>query len=141
MKQILRTKPAITWLITFVCFLLVSQRTHAAAKPLPVYPGFWNLTDEETPPKNKTAKTFARLNNDAVKIYPDPITRSMHVVAKHKDKKVTDFFVFDLEGSLLQHLKMEPREREKISGLKRGIYIYRVFAGDEETAAGKFEIR
>ena len=51
------------------------------------------------------------------------------------------FFVFDLEGTLLKHYKMEGGDHQKITGLKRGKYIYHVFCGDEETAVGKFEIR
>jgi len=65
----------------------------------------------------------------------------MHVVAKENDGKKIDFFVFDLEGELLKHYRMDEGDREKITGLKRGKYIYHVFCGDEETAIGKFDIR
>ena len=65
----------------------------------------------------------------------------MHVVAKDNDGKEIDFFVFDVEGSIVQHYKMKAKDHNKISGLARGKYVYRVFNGDEETAAGNFEIR
>ncbi len=80
-------------------------------------------------------------NNNAVKIYPDIIKRTMHVVAKENDGMEIDFFVFDLQGVLLKHYRMEEGDHQKITGLKRGKYIYHVFSGDEETATGKFEIR
>lgn len=89
----------------------------------------------------KDTRNFAKLNNDAVKIYPDAIKRSMHVVAKENEGKQTDFYVFDLEGTLMKHFKMQPRDHQQIKGLKRGTYIYRVFTGDLETASGKLTIR
>ena len=80
-------------------------------------------------------------NNHAVKIYPDIIKKTMHVIAKENDGKEIDFFVFDLQGVLLKHYKMEEGEHQRITGLNRGKYIYHVFSGDEETATGKFDIR
>jgi len=91
--------------------------------------------------KTKTQKSFASLNNNSVKIYPDVVKREMHVVAKDNDGKQIDFFVFDLQGTMLQNYKMKAGDHYRITGLARGTYVYRVFCGDEETAAGKFEIR
>ena len=96
---------------------------------------------EEKWPVIKTRSNYSSRNNHAVKIYPDVIKKTMHVVAKENDGKKIDFFVFDLEGELLKHYRMDEGDREKITGLKRGKYIYHVFCGDEETAIGKFDIR
>ena len=92
-------------------------------------------------PLLKTRSNYSSRNNHAVKIYPDVIKKAMHVVAKENDGKEIDFFVFDLQGTLLKHYKMDEGDRKKITGLKRGKYIYHVFCGDEETATGKFDIR
>ncbi|HKZ66042.1 MAG TPA: hypothetical protein VJ111_06795 [Chitinophagaceae bacterium] len=92
--------------------------------------------------KRPSAKTnYSPMNNHAVKIYPDIIKKSMHVVAKENDGKEIDFFVFDLQGILLKHYRMTEGDHVKITGLKRGKYIYHVFCGDEETATGKLDIR
>jgi hypothetical protein len=93
--------------------------------------------------KKATAKvrTQSSRNNSSVKIYPDLVKRVMHVVAKENDGKGIDFFVFDLEGTLMQHYKMEDGDHKRITGLNRGRYVYRVFSGDEETATGELEIR
>jgi hypothetical protein len=100
-----------------------------------------NPVEEDKPAKNKfRIKSFTSLNNSSVRIYPDIIKRDMHVVAK-ENKKEIDFFVFDIEGTLLHHYKMKDKDHYKISGLARGTYIYRVFSGDIETAAGDFQIR
>jgi hypothetical protein len=52
----------------------------------------------------------------------------MHVVAKDNEGKEIDFFVFDLEGSLVQHYKMKGKDHNKMTGLSRGTYVYRVLA-------------
>jgi hypothetical protein len=95
--------------------------------------------EEKRPVKTRT--NYSSRNNHAVKIYPDVIKKAMHVVAKENDGKEIDFFVFDLQGVLMKHFRMNGRDREEITGLKRGKYIYHVFCGDEETATGKFDIR
>jgi hypothetical protein len=100
-----------------------------------------NAGGEDPAKKKAKAKTFASHNNSAVKIYPDALKREMHVVAKNNEGKVIDFFVFDLQGTLVQNYKMKAGDHNRITGLARGAYVYRVFSGDEETAAGKFEIR
>ena len=86
-------------------------------------------------------KTNLTRNNASVKIYPHIIKRMMHVVAKGKAGKEIDFSVFDKQGTLMMNLKMKAGKHEKISGLARGTYTYRVFSNEEETATGNFEIK
>lgn len=123
--------------------LLIAQPVFAAGNSVKKIPaGISNPGEDKPAKKNKVkAKTFTSLNNSAVKIYPDVIKREMHVVAKENDGKEIDFFVFDVEGTLIHHYKMKPKEHDKISGLSRGTYMFHVFSGDEETAAGNFDIR
>lgn len=119
-----------------------TQPLLAIENPAKTLTGISHNPGEEDPVKKKAkSKSFSSLNNNSVKIYPDALKREMHVVAKSNDGKVIDFFVFDLQGTLVQNYKMKAREHNLISGLSRGTYVYRVFSGDEETAAGKFEIR
>lgn len=113
--------------------LLMTQTVLATGKP---------VEDEPVAAKAKAKTTTATSrNNSSVKIYPDIIKRNMHVVAKDNDGKEIDFFVFDLQGTLVQNFKMKEKDHMKIAGLARGKYVYRVFSGDLETASGEFEIR
>lgn len=91
--------------------------------------------------RKKKSKVSSSRNNSAVKIYPDLFRKTMHVVAKDNVAKDVDFFVFDLQGELIQHYKMKAGDHERIEGLARGKYVFHVFVGDEETANGKFEMR
>ena len=89
----------------------------------------------------RRSKSKPSRNNHAVRIYPDPVRRAIHVVAKENKGQEIDFFVFDLQGTMIEHVKMDSGDHEKFTDLDRGTYIYRVFAGDEETATGNFEVR
>ena len=89
----------------------------------------------------KKAKVSSSRNNSSVKIYPDILKRVMHVVAKDNDGIDVDFFVFDLQGTIVKHYKMKSGEHQKIADLERGKYVFSVFSGDDETATGNFEIR
>ncbi|MEO7922587.1 MAG: T9SS type A sorting domain-containing protein [Chitinophagaceae bacterium] len=141
----LRSTPKKLKTILAMCMgagLLMAQPAFASGKP---YKRFIIENPGEEKPvkknKNKTAKEFSSRNNSSIKIYPDAVKRDMHVVAKDNEGKTIDFFVFDLQGELVQHYKMKGKDHNKMTGLNRGTYVYRVFCGDEETATGKFDIR
>lgn len=144
MKTILTPKSLKTLLVAVCAGLLAAPAVQASGEPFHKYAVEKNGDPKEDKPakKNKVkTKAFSSLNNQSVKIYPDVIKRDMHVVAKDNDGKEVDFFVFDLEGTLKTHYRMKAKDHNKVSGLARGTYVYRVFCGDEETAAGNFEIR
>jgi hypothetical protein len=125
------------FILSLTCFcigILGLQPASYAAEKKP----FPSAIKEE---RKSLKKTPSSRNNNAVRIYPDIIQKAMHVVAKENDGKEIDFFVFDPQGTLMKHYRMNDGDHKKIAGLERGKYIYHVFCGDEETAAGKFEIR
>jgi hypothetical protein len=113
-----------------LCMILQSSASYA------------NDTRNDDPKEKKEAKkakVSSSRNNSSVKIYPDILKRVMHVIAK--DRYDIDFFVFDLEGTIVKHYKMKSGDHQKITDLARGKYVFSVFSGDEETAAGNFDIR
>lgn len=129
------------FILTVSAVLMLAVPVFSFAKPIMnsrIGPG-----EEEPAKKTKMTKSKALSyrNNVSVKIYSDPFKRMMHVIAKANKNKSIDFFLFDMEGTLLRNYKLKAKERIKIQGLKKGSYIYRVFSGDEETASGNFEIR
>ncbi len=126
--------PKFTLTLSCLCVsILLLQFSSLAADKKPA-----NAISEEI---RSSKKTLSSRNNNAVRIYPDIIKKIMHVVAKENEGKEIDFFVFDLQGTLMKHYRMNDGDHKKIDGLERGKYIYSVFCGDEETATGKFEIR
>ena len=74
-----------------------------------------------------------------VKIYPDILKKVMHV--KNVENSEVDFFVFDKEGAIMIHYKMNEKDHKKINGLEKGTYTYQVFKNDEMSESGKIIIK
>ena len=89
-----------------------------------------------TTEKNKTRS--ARKERE-VRIFPDIIKKTMHV--KNVEGNEVDFFVFDLQGTLMVHYKMNEKDHKKINGLEKGTYTYQVFRKDEMSESGKIIIK
>ena len=74
-----------------------------------------------------------------VRIYPDLLNKSMHV--KNLEDENIDFFVFDSEGTIMVHYKMNEKDHKKINGLEKGAYTYQVFKNDEMSESGTMIIK
>lgn len=85
----------------------------------------------------KNAKTTK--NEREVKIYPDLLKKVMHV--KNVESAKVDFFVFDSEGTIMVHYKMNENDHKKINGLEKGNYTYQVFKNDEMSESGMITIK
>ncbi|HTD93705.1 MAG TPA: hypothetical protein VK644_07835 [Chitinophagaceae bacterium] len=125
-----------SYALIVLCVLLIQPYSSSAAGITPA------VTANDGGKRGaKKAITYSSRNNHSVRIYPDALKRVMHVIAKGNDGKEIDFFVFDLEGTLIQHYKMGAGDHEKLVNLERKKYVYQVFSGDEESAIGQFEMR
>lgn len=74
-----------------------------------------------------------------IKIYPGMWKRVMHV--KNGENAQIDFFVFNTDGTIMIHYKMNEKDHRKINGLEKGIYTYQVFRNDEMSDAGKIIVK
>ena len=92
---------------------------------------------ENTNAESKNAKTSKKERE--VKIHPDLLRNVMHV--KSIETAKIDFFVFDSEGTIMVHYKLNEKDHKKINGLEKGTYTYQVFKNDEMSEAGKFIIK
>jgi hypothetical protein len=96
-----------------------------------------SVTENISTAEAKKTKTSRRERE--VKIYPDMLKRMMHV--KSVENTLVDFFVFDTEGTIMIHYKMNERDHKKINGLEKGTYTYQVFKNDEMSESGKIIIK
>ena len=87
--------------------------------------------------ESKNAKTTK--NEREVRIYPDLLKKVMHV--KNVESAKVDFFVFDSEGTIMVHYKMNENDHKKINGLEKGNYTYQVFKNDEMSESGMITIK
>ena len=92
---------------------------------------------ENTSAESKNAKTSNKQKE--VKIYPDLLKNVMHV--KNVETAKVDFFVFDSEGTIMVHYKMNEKDHKKINGLEKGSYTYQVFKNDEMSESGRIIIK
>jgi hypothetical protein len=121
--------------IAFAC--LPQTRLQAANNRGEIFISRKNFDDGKKPSRKE--RSFK--NQNVVKIYPDVIKKTMHVVARSGNEKDIDFLVFDLNGNMVLNYKMKAGERKTISNLKRGSYMYHVFSDDEYLKTGKIEFR
>ena len=93
--------------------------------------------DDKKPAKKE--KSFR--NQNVVRVYPDIVKKEMHVIAKSGIDKEIEFMVFDINGNMVLNYKMKPGEKRTITDLKKGSYMYHVFAEDEYLTTGKIVFR
>jgi len=124
---------------TLIVILLVCAVT---VKPVAAHTAKIAVAQKNTDDDKKPAKKEKAFKNQtAVKIFPDAIKKTMHVVARSGNKKDIDFLVFDISGNMVLDYKMKAGERKTISDLKKGSYMYHVFADDEYLMTGKIVFR
>jgi hypothetical protein len=92
---------------------------------------------ENTNAESKNVKTSKKQRE--VKVYPDLLKNVMHV--KNVETAKIDFFVFDSEGTIMVHYKMNEKDHKKINGLEKGSYTYQVFKDDEMSESGQIVIK
>ena len=95
------------------------------------------VTESTNIPERRNAKPSRKERE--IKIYPDLLKRVIHV--KNVESEKVDFFVFDSEGSIMVHYKMDEKQHKKINGLEKGTYTYQVFKNDEMSESGKITVK
>lgn len=126
--------------ITLAVVILISTAQSAGASAtnsIAVFSCRKNFDDEKKPARKE--KSFK--NQDAVRVFQDAIKRKVHVIARTGNKKEIEFLVFDINGNMVLNYKMKAGERKAISDLKKGSYMYHVFADDEYLMTGKIVFR
>ena len=83
---------------------------------------------------------MSKERKNLIKIVHNPEKKSVRVVVKDIADQTIDFYVFDLEGTMVINYKLRSREKKIITTLEKGAYTYNAFSGDEETDFGKLII-
>ena len=133
MPSLLPTKTILS--IAVIC--LSGSKLHASDKTNEIFISKKTFEDDKKPAKKE--KSFR--NQNVVKVYPDIMKKEMHVIAKSGIEKEIEFMVFDINGNMVLNYKMKPGEKRKITELKKGSYMYHVFAEDEYLTTGKIVFR
>ena len=99
-------------IVTFVC----TAQNCGNCKTNEIFNSKKAFEDDKKPAKKE--KSFK--NQNVVKVFPDTIKKTMHVVARSGMTKEIEFLVFDINGNMVLNYKMQPGERRTISELKKG---------------------
>ena len=83
---------------------------------------------------------YKKERKNLIKIVHNTEKKSIRVMVKDIAGDTIDFYVFDLEGTMVVNYKLKSKEKKIITNLEKGAYTYNAFSGDEETDFGKIVI-
>lgn len=136
-RQIMPTLLPSKVILSIAVICLSGSKLEASDNAKEIFISKTTFEDEKKPAKKE--RSFK--NQNVVKVYPDMLKKEMHVVAKPGIEKEIEFLVFDINGNMVLNYKMKAGEKRTISELKKGSYMYHVFAEDEYLTTGKIVFR
>ena len=136
-RQIMPTLLPTKIMLSIAVICLSGSKLEATDNTNEIFISKKSFEDDKKPAKKE--KSFR--NQNVVKVYPDIVKKEMHVLAKSGIEKEIEFMVFDINGNMVLDYKMKPGEKRTINELKKGSYMYHVFAEDEYLTTGKIVFR
>ncbi len=136
-RQIMPTLLPTKTILSIAVICLSGSKLEASDNTNEIFISKKTFEDDKKPAKKE--KSFR--NQNVVKVYPDIMKKEMHVIAKSGIEKEIEFMVFDINGNMVLNYKMKPGEKRTITELKKGSYMYHVFAEDEYLTTGKIVFR
>ncbi len=79
--------------------------------------------------KKPSARLYSSISNEGI------------MFTNAQGNQSLEFFIFDLEGTLIHQTILDPKEKKTIKTLKKGIYLYDLFYKDESIERGKITIQ
>ncbi len=76
----------------------------------------------------------------AIKLYPNPSYDGKISISTTKTDTL-HFYIFDLEGTLINQTILTNNEEKTVTNLSKGTYIYDVFEKDESIEEGKILVK
>jgi len=136
-RQIMPTLLPTKIMLSIAVICLSGSKLEATGNANEIFISKKSFEDDKKPAKKE--KSFR--NQNVVRVYPDIVKKQMHVMAKSGIEKEIEFMVFDINGNMVLDYKMKPGEKRTINELKKGSYMYHVFAEDEYLTTGKIVFR
>lgn len=125
-------------LVVSMIFSIIAVTAHARQPLKKGIPCIQNIVVYDTLEIKKFKQQYTREN---IRIFPNPSNGIIHVNSINKSLKEIQFYVFDLEGTMIENVRLVGKERKKIRGLKKGTYLYDVFNNDESIERGKIVVK
>ena len=91
-------------------------------------------------PDPLTKEVLLEKKKAAIKLYPNPSTDGTVKVVSNAAGTL-NFYIFDLDGTLLHQVVLKEKGKHTISNLKKGIYVYDAFLADESIEHGQIIVK
>ena len=76
-----------------------------------------------------------------IKIYPGATHESLFFNASGQDGKVYQFYLFDIDGSLVKQTQIRNKQTTIITNFNKGCYTFEIFSDDEHIENGTLTIK
>lgn len=76
----------------------------------------------------------------AIKLYPNPSANGTVRIVSNTAGQL-NFYIFELDGTLLHQVAIEENGKHTITNLKKGVYTYDAFYNDEGIEHGKLIVK
>ncbi|MBA2498463.1 MAG: T9SS type A sorting domain-containing protein [Chitinophagaceae bacterium] len=80
-------------------------------------------------------------NYNVITIDPNPSSGNIRVKNMNPGAKEVHFYVFDMDGVMIENLRLAAWQVKKVTGLRKGVYLYDVFEKDESIERGKIIVQ
>jgi len=76
-----------------------------------------------------------------IRLYPDARKQVLLISANTKQKKNYQFFMFDMDGKMVQHAEIPNRQTTICGKMAKGNYLFEIFSNDERIENGELTVR
>jgi hypothetical protein len=84
---------------------------------------------------------FSENKKYKIRIFPDAYKQVLLISADSRQKKDYRFFMFDMDGKLINEADIHDRETTVFDNLEKGNYLFEIFSNDERIENGTLSIK
>jgi hypothetical protein len=88
-----------------------------------------------------TDKEVVPAKKNKVRLYPNPTSDGNLSISSTGAAGNINFYVFDLEGTMIRQVQLHEKKKHRIKNLKKGVYVYDVFVNDTSIEQGKIIVK
>lgn len=76
-----------------------------------------------------------------IRLYPNPTWDGNISISSHTSAERVNFYIFDLDGTMVHQTELKENQKHKVNNLKKGIYMYDVFVNDTSIEQGRIVVK
>ena len=126
--------------MTFLCITAMANKSFAQQSHARFATRFIAVPVDKDSLTIVEKNSFNKSKKETIKIYPNPSTSgNIHVSAVGKEE--LQFYVFELDGTMVSNIRLNGKEKKTIKNLRKGTYTYDVFMNDEGVESGTIVVK